>query len=731
MRFGISPFAIWQNKGSHALGSDTRGFESYKSIYADSRRWVKEGWVDYICPQIYWYIGFEVADYEKVLSWWIDVCKDTNVDLYIGHAVYQEVGDAKGWSKGEIIRQLEMNQKSPVVKGSIFFRESNLRGDMSHQIREYYIKNPITSTAAVQPVAWQTHNITSQAGQKRIMDRLTVAQPSRDVTVNGDHKGYNVLGTAVPGVPLYLNGQLVTNRTAEGFFSVFAPIQKGDNRLTFVQEGQPDVVRVITLRDTPITHPPTLTTLGVSEAYPAAAELGSPGHRVTLRCTAPAGSTVTATLNGVTISLSQDNANIKNHGSTVYAASFSGAYTLPAAAVGVITDIGKPVYTATFNGQRYTATAPASVRIIGADTPYHAQVTAAATWTYPQAGTTGGSSWALVRGQKDRVTAVTGNGKWARLSSGVWVEAEDVRMAMEAATAPNVLTSGRLITGEHEDYLAWSATENVALNVSLSENKLTVAFGMQRIAPPHAISQTGTLVENVTISNDNGIPTYVITLRPNARLEGYYTEYKDGELRLILKKRKPLTPGEKPLAGFRFVIDAGHGDTDSGALGPMGRDMPEKAINLINAQKLAANLRLLGAEVIMVRDSDVFLSLQERTNISRNALPDMFISYHANSLAETTDATNVRGLTMWYRNPLSKPAADLFIRSLHNVNPLTTRRVEPNQANFFVCRPSWTPSVILEASFMNNIDDFAWMVDPSKQDELSWGVANAILAYYK
>ena len=142
IRFGVSPFAIWMNASSSPLGSDTHGNESYKYMYADSRRWVKSGWLDYICPQIYWYRGYEIADYEKVLKWWADVCEGTGVDLYVGHAAYREFEneDENGNWNGEIVRQLIYNaQKYPdIVKGSVFFRYGSLQGGLGLQIAEYY-----------------------------------------------------------------------------------------------------------------------------------------------------------------------------------------------------------------------------------------------------------------------------------------------------------------------------------------------------------------------------------------------------------------------------------------------------------------------------------------------------------------------------------------------------------------------------------------------------------------
>ena len=94
VKFGISPFGIWRNKTADPLGSDTAGSQSYDIISADTRTWVKQGWIDYIVPQIYWSIGFTVADYAKLVPWWSDVVAGTDVQLYIGEADYKIAANA-------------------------------------------------------------------------------------------------------------------------------------------------------------------------------------------------------------------------------------------------------------------------------------------------------------------------------------------------------------------------------------------------------------------------------------------------------------------------------------------------------------------------------------------------------------------------------------------------------------------------------------------------------------
>lgn len=123
--FGVSPFGIWQNNTSSLSGSHTRGLESFAAHAADSRRWVKEGWVDYLAPQIYWQIGHELADYQTLVDWWVKQVNGTGVKLYIGLAGYRAVEAEPGtvWYAGEeLARQLEMNRNNPGVSGSIHFR---------------------------------------------------------------------------------------------------------------------------------------------------------------------------------------------------------------------------------------------------------------------------------------------------------------------------------------------------------------------------------------------------------------------------------------------------------------------------------------------------------------------------------------------------------------------------------------------------------------------------------
>ena len=124
---------MWANKTTNSLGSNTSaGVETYYDHYADTRKWVQNGWLDYIAPQIYWQIGHSKCDYAILTDWWSNVTRGTGVKLYIGHAAYKTGDSAQGaqWVDGlELERQIAYNRKNGAVDGSIFYGYSALKNN--------------------------------------------------------------------------------------------------------------------------------------------------------------------------------------------------------------------------------------------------------------------------------------------------------------------------------------------------------------------------------------------------------------------------------------------------------------------------------------------------------------------------------------------------------------------------------------------------------------------------
>lgn len=130
VKFGISPFAIWRNKKDDPSGSDTNGFSSFEGLFADVRKWLKEGWIDYVNPQIYFPFGYPPAAYEKLLEWWDE--NSFGKHVYIGQAAYRATAGKDGWEdRSQLPRQVRMLREKKNVNGSVYFSSRSLINNLA------------------------------------------------------------------------------------------------------------------------------------------------------------------------------------------------------------------------------------------------------------------------------------------------------------------------------------------------------------------------------------------------------------------------------------------------------------------------------------------------------------------------------------------------------------------------------------------------------------------------
>lgn len=128
VKFGVSPFSVWRNTSVDPLGSQTQGGQtSYDNLYADTRKWFREGWIDYIAPQVYFTFEFDKVPYKIMTDWWAAQPSDRHI--YMGHGTYR-VGNTdrdKAWAMpNQIPRQVRYNRTKKAVQGSIFYNTSSL-----------------------------------------------------------------------------------------------------------------------------------------------------------------------------------------------------------------------------------------------------------------------------------------------------------------------------------------------------------------------------------------------------------------------------------------------------------------------------------------------------------------------------------------------------------------------------------------------------------------------------
>ena len=127
VQFGISPFGVWRNKSKDSLGSDSQaGQTNYDDLYADPMVWMKNKWIDYIVPQLYWSLDYKKASHRKLMEWWNVNSENTN--LYIGNGPYKINNDKDvAWkNKQQIPMQIELARQTKNVKGNVFFSAESL-----------------------------------------------------------------------------------------------------------------------------------------------------------------------------------------------------------------------------------------------------------------------------------------------------------------------------------------------------------------------------------------------------------------------------------------------------------------------------------------------------------------------------------------------------------------------------------------------------------------------------
>jgi uncharacterized lipoprotein YddW (UPF0748 family) len=149
VKFGISPFGIY--RPGQPPGS--RGLDAYEALYADSKKWLELGWVDYLTPQLYWRIDQTAQSYPMLLDWWLDN-NPKQKHIYPGNNLGRLDGDK--WTVGEINKQIEItrNREKRLALGNVFFSMKSF-SDNRQQIYDNFKSTTYAQPALVPAMSWQ------------------------------------------------------------------------------------------------------------------------------------------------------------------------------------------------------------------------------------------------------------------------------------------------------------------------------------------------------------------------------------------------------------------------------------------------------------------------------------------------------------------------------------------------------------------------------------------------
>jgi len=149
VKFGISPFGIWRPGNPPGI----TGFDPVAEIYADSLRWLREGWCDYWTPQLYWKISAPGQSYPVLLKWWAE----QNVHqrhLWPGNYTSRVAdGSAKAWNPQEVLDQIAATRNQAGATGNVHFSMSPLLKDRAG-VASALAKGPYSEPALAPASPW-------------------------------------------------------------------------------------------------------------------------------------------------------------------------------------------------------------------------------------------------------------------------------------------------------------------------------------------------------------------------------------------------------------------------------------------------------------------------------------------------------------------------------------------------------------------------------------------------
>lgn len=260
--------------------------------------------------------------------------------------------------------------------------------------------------------------------------------------------------------------------------------------------------------------------------------------------------------------------------------------------------------------------------------------------------------------------------------------------------------------------------DNVYITVSSTENETTKKAGLDNLSnidesSKENISLTEESISQEEITNPEEEIEYDINANENfdADEDANVTSSSDSIEDLILDVAKINSPED---GSNIIILDPGHGGSDP------GKDVGtvyEKDINLAVALIAKDVLENAGYNVLMTRDSDVYMSLNDRVYFENQYYDALFVSIHCNSNMNSS----VNGIELYYYNSSDEASnfAYYFASSGYNIKSMYN--------DYRVLKYATESSLLIELGFLSNEDDFKLLTDSGYQSIIAHDLANAII----
>ncbi|MEX2403792.1 MAG: N-acetylmuramoyl-L-alanine amidase [Balneolales bacterium] len=234
-------------------------------------------------------------------------------------------------------------------------------------------------------------------------------------------------------------------------------------------------------------------------------------------------------------------------------------------------------------------------------------------------------------------------------------------------------------------------------------------------------------IDNVTWEQV-GSDQYRLTIKLNYDSHwGYEIGYGMGSSLRIRIKRPPVVVADDIFNGLSIALDAGHGGSNSGALGASGAE--EKDITMAITRKVERLLYDKGAHVMMTRTDDIHIPMHQRVDMVKSSGAHVLVSIHANSIGAAVNPDNIKGTSTYYRGIGSQPLADIMY---DNMLELGFREFGViGSFNFSLNALTEMPNVLVETGFLSHPEEEMNLLDDNFQQRIAEKIVSGLEEYFK
>lgn len=294
---------------------------------------------------------------------------------------------------------------------------------------------------------------------------------------------------------------------------------------------------------------------------------------------------------------------------------------------------------------------------------------------------------------------------WISPHETAWLEKNRLDDVKNYNPAPNILSFIRTDSTQQRTRLTFTLDRPVPIKIHEYNDRLELSlYGVDGFSQNFSLDDTSPVLGDIAWSEPTEHTfSFRLPFKQGARLWGYSYNFEDNNLVVDLVHAPALKPTpSKPLAGVRLVLDAGHSPKRTapydGAVGPTGYLEYEATLAL--AEDLKPKLEKAGATVLLTRQGDNQMSLQDRYDFARTQNADLFISLHYNAVADTVNPlAKPRGFSVYYAYPHSEALARSVYQAFAKHVKLADNGLIQNDVLFIPRMPDY-PSILVENAFL-------------------------------